>query len=183
MGDWAASDRRAEFHRRIPRPGDQDRRPRKSPRRHRAPQGTAHRPHLRCGDGQDRRAGGGRVIRVPVKPELLRWARGRSGWSAEGLAGKFPRLEAWERGESHPTLKQLEQYAKVTSTPIGYLFLQEPPVERVPIPDFRTMGGASARPSPDLLETIYLCQQRQEWYRGFALAMREEPIGLVGSAQ
>src|SRR5262252_4765339 len=34
---------------------------RQSPRRHRPPQGTPHRPHLCRGDGQDRCAGGGRV--------------------------------------------------------------------------------------------------------------------------
>ena len=122
--------------------------------------------------------------RVAVNPALLRWARARSGRSAQGLQEKFPKLEAWERGEVQPTLKQLEQFAKATRTPVGYLFLQEPPVERVPIPDFRTLAGApTERPSPDLLDTIYLCQQRQEWYREFARTMREEPLGFVGSAR
>ncbi len=122
--------------------------------------------------------------RVAVNPELLRWARERSGRSAERLAGKFPKLEAWERGEAQPTLKQLEQFAKATFTPVGYLFLQQPPAERVPIPDFRTIASTpTGRPSPDLLDTIYLCQQRQEWYRDFARTMGEAPLGLVGSAR
>lgn len=124
------------------------------------------------------------MTRVAVQPDLLRWARARSGKSAELLSGKFPKLDAWERGEAQPTLKQLEQYAKATYTPVGYLFLREPPVERVPIPDFRTMAGARAgRPSPDLLDTIYLCQQRQEWYRDFARTMGERALGLVGSVR
>jgi Zn-dependent peptidase ImmA (M78 family) len=122
--------------------------------------------------------------RVAVRPELLRWALERSGRSVEGLAAKFPRLAAWERGEAQPTLKQLEQFAKATFTPVGYLFLREPPVEEVPIPDFRTLPGALRdRPSPDLLDTLYLCQQRQEWYREFARTMGEAPLGFVGSAQ
>jgi Zn-dependent peptidase ImmA (M78 family) len=122
--------------------------------------------------------------RVAVRPELLRWALKRSGRSVEGLAPKFPKLGAWERGEAQPTLRQLEQFAKATYTPVGYLFLREPPVERVPIPDFRTLPGVPRdRPSPDLLDTIYLCQQRQEWYREFARTMGEAQLGFVGSAQ
>jgi Zn-dependent peptidase ImmA (M78 family) len=121
-------------------------------------------------------------MRVEVRPELLRWARERSMLEAEALAGRFPQLEAWERGDTRPTLKQLEDFAKATHTPIGYLFLSEPPVERVPIPDFRTITGRRvARPSPDLLDTIHLCLQRQEWYRSFARSIGERPLPFVGS--
>lgn len=109
------------------------------------------------------------MVRVEVKPELMRWARERAGIDLDALTARFPHVKAWERGEIHPTLKQVERFAKATYTPIGFLFLPEPPVERVPIPDFRTIGGGRIEhPSPDLLDTIYICQQRQEWYRDFA---------------
>jgi len=122
--------------------------------------------------------------RVDVKPSLLRWARERAGLSTGALAGRFPKLTAWESGKLSPTLKQLERFAKATFTPVGFLFLDEPPVERVPIPDFRTVAQArTEHPSPDLLDTIYLCQQRQEWYRNFARAMGERPLDFVGSAR
>lgn len=124
------------------------------------------------------------MTRVSVKPELLRWARERAGLDFEQLTRRFAKIEAWERGEMHPTLKQLEGFAKATHTPVGYLFLHEPPVEQVPIPDFRTMPQARlGRPSPDLLDTIYLCQQRQDWYRDFARSQGEEPLAFVGSVQ
>jgi Zn-dependent peptidase ImmA (M78 family)/transcriptional regulator with XRE-family HTH domain len=91
-------------------------------------------------------------------------------------------LTAWERGERQPTLKQLENYAQATHTPIGFLFLPQPPIEQVPIPDYRTMGDAGvARPSADLLDTIYQCQQRQDWYREFAAVNQERTVDLVGS--
>ena len=122
------------------------------------------------------------MTRVEVKPKLLRWARERSGFSLSALAHRFPQLAAWESGTERPTLKQLEHFAQATHTPIGYLFLQEPPIERLPIPDFRTVGNEHIkRPSPDLLDTIYLCQQRQEWYRDFARSMGDAPLTFVGS--
>jgi len=100
------------------------------------------------------------------------------------LTRRFPKLEAWECGEGHPTLKQLEAFAKTTHTPVGFLFLPVPPVERVPVPDFRTVSNAYVgHPSPDLLDTVYLCQQRQEWYREFAMTMREPALEFVGSAR
>ena len=50
--------------------------------------------------------------------------------------------------------------------------------------DFRTVASVHVgRPSPDLLETVYLCQQRQDWYRGYALSMREPALDFVGSAK
>jgi Zn-dependent peptidase ImmA (M78 family) len=121
--------------------------------------------------------------RVPVKPELLCWARNRASRDVARLSKPFPKLEAWERGEVQPTLKQLERFAKATHTPVGYLFLDEPPEEQVPIPDFRTTATVYFdRPSPDLLDTIYICQQRQEWYRDFTRSMGMEPLPFVGSA-
>jgi len=123
------------------------------------------------------------MSRVPVQPELIRWARERAGYGVGALAGRFRKLEEWERGEVQPTLKQLEAFAKATHTPVGFLFLQEPPNERVPIPDFRTVANAHlGHPSPDLLDTIYLCQQRQDWYRDFARSMHEPALDFVGSA-
>ena len=120
--------------------------------------------------------------RVGVGPELLRWACERSGQDREYLLKRFPKLDAWERGEALPTFKQLEEFAKATYTPIGYLFLQEPPIERLPVTDFRTVGDVEvSRPSPDLLDTLHLCQQRQDWYRDEARTAGEPPLEFVGS--
>lgn len=115
---------------------------------------------------------------------MLRWARERAGLDQDDLAHRFPKLADWEDKDkaAWPTLKQLEAYARATHAPVGYFFLPEWPIERVPIPDFRTARSKRVdRPSPDLLETIYVCQQRQEWYRDFARATREERLAFIGS--
>lgn len=124
------------------------------------------------------------VIRAPVKPALIRWARERASYSLHQLSGRFPRIEAWERGETRPTLRQLEAYAQVTHAPIGFFFLEAPPVEAMPIPDLRTATGVPLdRPSLNLLDTVYLCQQRQHWYRDFVQSVHEPQLEIVASAR
>lgn len=124
------------------------------------------------------------MLRVDVRPAMLRWARERAGLESAALARRFPKLDAWERGVARPTLKQLEAFARATYAPVGSLFLPEPPVEEVPLPDFRTLDNVRlGHPSPDLLETVYVCQQRQEWYRDFARSMGEGALACVGSVR
>ncbi|WP_199924849.1 ImmA/IrrE family metallo-endopeptidase [Streptomyces sp. NRRL WC-3725] len=114
----------------------------------------------------------------------MRWAVERAGWSEETIARRAPRFDAWLNGSALPTLKQLENFAHATHAPIGLLFLPSPPDEPVPIPDMRTMGNrAVARPSVDLLDTIYSCQSRQSWYRDYAHTHGYPNIDFVGSAR
>lgn len=123
-------------------------------------------------------------MRVQVRPELIQWACVRAGYGEAALTKRFPRLREWQRGEAEPTFKQLETFAQATHTPFGYFFLPEPPVEQVPIPDFRTIGNALIeRPTPNLLDTIYVCQQRQEWYREYCRTTGEQPLPFIGSVR
>lgn len=122
-------------------------------------------------------------MRVEVNPELLRWAAERSQIEKADLEKRFPKLGEWQAGNRLPTLRQLEEFARATHTPVGYLFLEEPPQERLPVPDFRTIADRGMeRTSPDLLDTLQLCEQRQEWYRGFARSAGLRPLPFVGSA-
>ncbi|WP_257494736.1 hypothetical protein [Actinomyces wuliandei] len=123
------------------------------------------------------------VVRVDVAPDLLRWAVRRARWDEETVHRRAPQFDGWIDGSVRPTLKQMEKFAASTHTPFGMLFLPEPSVEDVPVPDMRTPRDAGVRdPSADLLETIYLCQRRQDWYRDEALEAGAAPLDLVGSA-
>jgi Zn-dependent peptidase ImmA (M78 family) len=123
------------------------------------------------------------MTRIPVNPELLTWARERAGLDALALAGRFPKLNEWEGGELQPTLRQLEDFARTVHVAVGYLFLPTPPEEPLPIPDFRTLPGRDVtRPSPNLLDTIYLCQQRQDWFRDYARVHALPALDFAGSA-
>jgi Zn-dependent peptidase ImmA (M78 family) len=123
------------------------------------------------------------ALRVDVKPELLRWARERARLPIEDLLQRFPKLREWEAEEAKPTFRQLEAFADATAAPFGYLFLQEPPEEPLPIPDLRTLGDQPVRrPSPNLLDTIFDLQRRQAWLRDERIEEGQAPLSFVGSA-
>ena len=120
---------------------------------------------------------------VSVKPELIRWAIDRSRLPLDALTAAFPKLDQWLKGEQQPTYRQLEQFAHRTMTPLGYLFLDEPPDETLGIPDFRTAGDTPIdRPSPNLLETIQAMKRRQAWMRDYLIEEGQEPLDFVASS-
>ncbi|MYF39406.1 MAG: ImmA/IrrE family metallo-endopeptidase [Rhodothermaceae bacterium] len=123
------------------------------------------------------------MVRVQIPPEMLSWACERAGHDVEYFARRIPQLTSWIQQEKQPTLNQLEKLARVTHTPFGYLFLPEPPDEPLPVPDYRTVSGASwHRPSPNLLETIYAMQRRQDWLRESLIEEGMQPLDFVASA-
>ena len=126
------------------------------------------------------------MIRAPVNPALLRWARRRAGMERVELARRaaLRKLPEWESGALQPTLRQLDVFARAVHVPVGSLFLNEPPPrEELPIPDFRTPAGRPlGRPSLDLLDTVRACQSRQEWYAEFARSSGQAPRAFVASA-
>lgn len=125
-------------------------------------------------------------MNVTVRPELLAWARERASLSLPELAqrvGSAARpapVEEWERTGELP-LKKLEILAAKTHVPLGYLFLKAPPEEPAPLPDFRTIqGGGVKRLSPELIDTIYACVRRQEWYREYLADLGVENLAFLG---
>lgn len=115
-----------------------------------------------------------------IKPELLQWAISRAGYRYEEFFDKFPRAQGWLEEEKRPTLPQLRDFAKKAHVPFGYLFLQEPPEETLPIPFFRTIGGETDRVGVNLRDTILNLQQRQEWIRETLVEQGEEPLAFIG---
>lgn len=116
---------------------------------------------------------------------MLTWARERVGLSEKKLADKMQvkpeRVTEWERtGEI--SIAQVDRLASCTYTPLGYLYLSEPPDEPLPIRDFHTRGdGPPNRPSPNLLDTVYQMQRRQNWMRDDLIEGGSDPLDFVGT--
>ncbi len=120
---------------------------------------------------------------VAASIPVLRWAAQRARLHDDVLVARFTKWPLWLSGEAQPTLKQLEDFARLTHTAFGYFFLPEPPTLALPVPDFRILRDASlSEPSSDLLDTLYLCQQRQDWYRDHARMHGLPALQFVGSA-
>ena len=121
-----------------------------------------------------------------VNPEILFWARERLGLSVSEFAKKIGKtddcLVAWEAGERPVTFNQAMNLAKKAHIPFGYLFLPEPPVEKLPLPDLRTLDAEGVhRPSAELLDIVKLMLQRQEWYKEYLKQQVAEPNEIVGN--
>lgn len=124
------------------------------------------------------------MTRVSVSPKVLEWASDRSSRDRAELDTRFPKLSRWLSGEEAPTLNQLEQFSRATATPLGFLFLKIPPIERLPIPHYRTLRDKTVPvPSSELLDTIYAMQRRQGWLRDYLVEEGRERVALVNCAK
>ncbi len=127
-------------------------------------------------------------MKITLQPALLQWARQRAGLREADLGKKLgikkapeDQVEQWEK-DGIITYSRVQKIAKITHTPFGYLFLSTPPVEVLPVADFRTVGSEdAARPSPELLDVLYDAMRKQTWYRDYLLDLAEDPLDFVGS--
>ncbi|MFW5760044.1 MAG: helix-turn-helix domain-containing protein [Cyclobacteriaceae bacterium] len=65
--------------------------------------------------------------KIPINPDVLRWARQRSGFTYEDLYSQFKKIKDWEEGISMPTYKQLEDLSDKLKCPVAVFFFPEPP--------------------------------------------------------
>ena len=68
-----------------------------------------------------------------INPDILKWARERSGYTVEAIAAFLKKdasiINDWESGERAPTYIQLEKLADKYKRPIAIFFFPEPPEE------------------------------------------------------
>jgi len=120
------------------------------------------------------------MARVNINSDLITWAIARAGYEWDEFVAQFPRVKDWIEDESQPTLKQLEDFARKVHVPFGYLFLEEPPEEKQPIPFFRTAQQQNNKVSLNVYDTILLLQKRQEWLAEYLKDKGYDPLDIVG---
>lgn len=120
--------------------------------------------------------------KVPVEPSILKWAVRRSGLTVNKIQRKFPRYNLWEAGIDAPTFRQLEAFADATYTPLGFMFLKQPPKEELPVPYYRTIPSyGNAEISVNLMDTIHTVQSRQIWMREYLSDIGAKKLEFINS--
>lgn len=117
---------------------------------------------------------------VNINANIITWAITRAGYELQEFTRKVPIVQKWIQGEKKPTVKQLESFSKKVHLPFGYLFLTEPPKEKLPIPFFRTNNPQATDVSVNVYDTILLMQQRQDWLSDYLKDNEFRPLPFVG---
>jgi Zn-dependent peptidase ImmA (M78 family) len=115
---------------------------------------------------------------VSISSDILNWVDTAAHLNDSTRAT----LELWKSGKKQPTFHQLEDFSVKTHIPLGYFFLNTPPVESLELLVFRTVDSLSLQnPSRDLIDTVRQMENVQEWMRDYVIASQSEKISFVGS--
>lgn len=68
----------------------------------------------------------------------------------------------------------------MTHTPFGCLYLDEPTVETLPIPDRRTVGSRDIDVSAELRDTLSDVMIKIDWYKEYSIESGLDTVELVG---
>lgn len=123
---------------------------------------------------------------LSISKKLLIWAVETSGKEINEIEGKNIGIDliAWLTGEKSPTIKQLQKFADRTYTSIPLLLLNSPIKETLPIKDFRLLNNQDFdKPKRNLLDTIYDCQLKQDWYRRYCISEEFPKLDIVDSCK
>lgn len=114
-------------------------------------------------------------VEININNDILVWAIERAGLNVDDVSRKIPSFSSWITGKKKPTLKQLETFSQKVHIPFGYLFLETPPEEKLPIPFFRTIQQKEINVGLNVYDSILIIQKRQEWLTDY-LKENDYPI-------
>ncbi|MEX2640773.1 MAG: ImmA/IrrE family metallo-endopeptidase [Balneolales bacterium] len=117
---------------------------------------------------------------LQVNNAVISWAISRAGFEPNDFFIEYPKARDWVEDIKEPTLPQLRDFARKVHLPFGYLLLEEPPAEKLPIPFFRTLPGDSGQISLNIRDTIFAFQKRQDWLRDYLKDQGYDPLLFVG---
>lgn len=120
------------------------------------------------------------MVKVNIQPEILKWAL--SQVQEEKLGEKLmANIIKWLNGTKTPTFNQIEELSKKSNIPLGYFFLQAPPLENLEIIEYRTVDSIQlAKPSRNLVDTIHEMEEIQNWMKDYRKDLGFDILSIVG---
>lgn len=120
------------------------------------------------------------AVNVNIQPEILHWALNQT--KKEKLGDKLlSNIMQWLSGTKTPTFRQIEDFSKKSNIPLGYFFLQTPPVEQLELLEYRTVDSMHlVNPSRDLIDTVHEMENIQDWMREYRQELGYDTLPLVG---
>lgn len=121
------------------------------------------------------------AVNVNIQPAIIKWALSQT--YEEQLGNKLmDNIRHWLDGTKTPTFKQIEDFSKKSNIPLGYFFLETPPVEQLQLLDYRTVDSIHlANPSRNLIDTIHEMENVQEWMINYRRDTGFDVLPIVGS--
>lgn len=121
------------------------------------------------------------TVNVNIQPAIISWALSQT--SEEKLGAKFvENIKHWIDGTKSPTFNQIEAFSKKSHIPLGYFFLQTPPVEQIGLLEYRTLDSVELTdPSRNLIDTIHEMEAVQEWMVDYRKEWNYDTVSVVGS--
>lgn len=119
-------------------------------------------------------------LEVDINNNLLIWAIERAGINIDEVSRTIPSFSSWLLGKKKPTVKQLEKFAQKVHLPFGYLFLENPPEEKLPIPFFRTLNSQEHKININIYDSVLMLQQRQSWLTDYLKENNYLQLNFVG---
>lgn len=119
-------------------------------------------------------------VPVNIENNVIEWALQCASVIKNTDAVEY--LLSWKEGKRKPTFNQVETVSKATRIPLGYFFLKSPPVEDIPILQFRTIGSIDINElSRDVIDIYNHMDSVQNWMRDYMIDAGYDKLGLVGS--
>lgn len=121
------------------------------------------------------------AVNVNIQPAIISWALSQT--SEEKLGTKLmENIKHWLDGTKSPTFNQIEDFSKKSHIPLGYFFLQTPPVEQIDLLEYRTLDSVElTNPSRNLIDTIHEMEAVQEWMINYRKEWDYDTVSVVSS--
>ena len=120
------------------------------------------------------------AVNVNIQPEIISWALSQT--QEEKLGDKLmSNIRQWLNGTKVPTFNQIEDFSRKSNIPLGYFFLQTPPIEKVELLEYRTVDSIQlANPSRNLIDTIHEMENIQDWMKNYRQELGFDVLPIVG---